>query len=169
MKHAPFRSTALVTACAAALAGCAVGPNYVRPSAPISPTFKETTGWSPAAPADTLDRGDWWTLFGDPILNGLESKVQIDNQNVVAAEAAYREARAIVAEDRAQLFPTLALDASGTRSGAGAGSTGSVITGAGGGTVVTGTGAGSKGGTIQTTQYRASLDAGRLGAHSAHH
>jgi NodT family efflux transporter outer membrane factor (OMF) lipoprotein len=158
MKHAPFRlSVALLTS--ASLAGCAVGPNYVRPSAPLSPTFKEAQGgWSPAAPADTLDRGDWWTLFGDPILSGLEAKVQVNNQNVIAAEAAYREARAIVSADRAQLFPTLDLDASGTQSGAGAGSRGSVITtGAGGGTVVTGTGTG--GGSTRTTQYRASLDA----------
>ena len=104
MKHSPFSSTAIALACAAALsplAGCAVGPNYVRPSSPLSPSFKEAAGWSPAAPADTLDRGDWWSLFGDPILNGLAARVQVNNQNIIAAEAAYREARAVVAEQRA--------------------------------------------------------------------
>lgn len=147
MTQSPYRfSAALLTS--AALAGCAVGPNYVRPSAPLSPAFKEAAGWSPAAPADTLDRGDWWSLFNDPILNALEAKVQVSNQNVIAAEAAYREARDVVSEDRAGLFPTVTLNGSGATSGGGVGSKG-VITNSGGGTVVAGSG--------QTTQYRASL------------
>ena len=140
----------------AALAGCAVGPNYVRPSAPLSPTFKEASGWSPAAPADSLDRGDWWTLFGDPILNGLEAKVQVNNQNIIAAEAAYREARAVVAEQRANLFPTVDLTGSGTRSGTGnkgGSGSGTVITGAGGTTIVAG------GSSKSQTQYRAGIGA----------
>jgi NodT family efflux transporter outer membrane factor (OMF) lipoprotein len=156
MKHTPYSSPAIALACAA-LTGCAVGPNYVRPSAPLSPTFKEAAGWSPAAPADTLDRGDWWTLFGDPILNGLAAKVQVNNQNVIAAEAAYREARAVVSEQRANLFPTVDLTGSGTRSGSGGGSKGgggTVITGAGGTTIVTG-----GGGSSSSTQYRAGIGA----------
>ena len=150
MMQVSFRyvSTALVTA--AALAGCAVGPNYVRPSAPLSPTFKETAGWSPAAPADALDRGDWWALFNDPTLNALEAKVQVSNQNIIAAEAAYREARAVVAAQRANLFPTVDLTGGGTHSGAGAGSRGSAIA-TGSGTVING----AKG----TDQYRASIGA----------
>ena len=160
MKHALFRSAALAAVSAAALAGCAVGPNYVRPSAPISPAFKEAAGWSPAAPADTLDRGDWWTLFGDPTLNALAAKVQVSNQNIIAAEAAYREARATVSEQRAALFPTVDLTGSGTQSGGGAGSRGQIITGSGGGTVITGGGTGSgSGGSNRTTSYRASLGA----------
>jgi NodT family efflux transporter outer membrane factor (OMF) lipoprotein len=154
MTQSPFRLSAVLLS-SAALAGCAVGPNYVRPTAPLSPTFKEAAGWSPAAPADTLDRGDWWTLFNDPALNSLEARVQVSNQNIIAAEAAYREARAVVSEQRASLFPTVSLNGSGTESGAGGGSRGTVITGAGGGTVVAGTGTGS----TQSTQYRASLGA----------
>ena len=158
MKHAPFRSVALFHSAgmalmsAAALAGCAVGPNYVRPSAPISPTFKEAAGWSPAAPADTLDRGDWWTLFGDPTLNALAAKVQVSNQNIVAAEAAYREARAVVSQQRASLFPTVNLTGSGNRSGSGGG----------GGTLIVNpdgsTSGGSGGGGARST-YRASIGA----------
>ena len=161
MKHSQIKttvvqSTAIALACAA-LAGCAVGPNYVRPSAPLSPTFKEADGWSAAAPADTLDRGDWWTLFGDPILTGLEAKVQVNNQNIIAAEAGYREARTLVAEQRANLFPTVNLTGSGTKSGTGSkggSGSGTVISGAGGTTIVAG-GSGSS----TTTQYRASIGA----------
>jgi NodT family efflux transporter outer membrane factor (OMF) lipoprotein len=148
MKHAPFRSASVGLMSAAALAGCAVGPNYVRPSAPISPTFKEAAGWSPAAPADTLDRGDWWTLFGDATLGGLEAKVRVSNQNIIAAEAAYREARAVVSEQRAALFPTVDLTGGGTRSGGGSGSSGSVV----GGTV---TGSGGR----SVSRYTASIGA----------
>lgn len=114
--------------CAAALgltlAGCAVGPNYALPSAPISPTFKAAAGWTPAAPADALDRGDWWALFDDPALSALEARVKVSNQNVAAAEAAYRQARALVSQQQAALFPTVSLTGSGTRSGSkGGGST----------------------------------------------
>ena len=155
MIKSPYRLPAVLVT-SAALAGCAVGPNYVRPSAPLSPSFKEAPGaWSPAAPADTLDRGDWWVLFGDPILNGLEAKVQVSNQNVIAAEAAYREARAVVSADRAQLFPTVSLSGSGSQSGTGGSKgSGTAITGAGGTTVIAG-----GGGSSTTTQYRVTADA----------
>ncbi len=55
---------------ALALAGCAVGPDYLRPelSAP-SVEFKQAAGWKSAAPADTALRGDWWTLYDDPELD----------------------------------------------------------------------------------------------------
>ena len=152
MTNSQFRLTTALLAFAA-LAGCAVGPNYVRPSAPLSPTFKEAAGWSPAAPADTLDRGDWWSLFGDPVLSGLETKVEVSNQNIIAAEAAYRNARALVSEQRAALFPTVNLTGSATRSGSGGGGGGQVITGAGGGAIITG----GSGGSRSSTQYRASI------------
>jgi outer membrane protein TolC len=67
------QSKSLVSLIALLLAGCTVGPNYQRPSAVISANFKEAAGFAPAAPADTLDRGDWWTVFNDPVLNGLAS------------------------------------------------------------------------------------------------
>jgi NodT family efflux transporter outer membrane factor (OMF) lipoprotein len=107
-------------------AGCAVGPKYELPSTPNPAQFKEAQGWEPAAPADTLERGPWWTLFGDETLNQLAAGIEVNNQNVAAAAAAYAQARAAVAEQRASLFPAVNLDASGTRSGGrGGGGTGS--------------------------------------------
>jgi NodT family efflux transporter outer membrane factor (OMF) lipoprotein len=112
---------ALTPALAAlALAGCLVGPNYRRPSAPISVAYKEAQGWRPANPSDAADRKDWWTVFGDPTLSELERRVEVSNQNLAAAEAAYRQARALVAEQRAALFPTVSLTGSVTVSGGGA-------------------------------------------------
>ncbi len=102
---------------AAMTAGCAVGPAYKVPDAPTSASFKEAAGWQPAAPADALERGPWWTLFNDPVLNSLASQVEVSNQNVAAAVASYAAARAAVAEQRASLFPTVNLGLSGDRSG----------------------------------------------------
>jgi len=97
------------------LGGCAVGPTYHRPDAAPAVDYKEARGWIPAAPADTLERGPWWTLFGDPILNELVASVQVSNQNVIASAAAYAQARALVAQDRAAMFPSVTLDGGGTR------------------------------------------------------
>lgn len=99
------------------LAGCAVGPAYQVPATPQPAAFKEAAGWVPAAPADMLERGPWWTLFNDPLLNQLAQQVEVSNQNVAAAVAAYAQARSLVQEQRAQLFPTVGLNASGDRSG----------------------------------------------------
>ncbi|MFI4972961.1 MAG: efflux transporter outer membrane subunit [Caulobacterales bacterium] len=105
------RSAAAVLA-AGALAACAVGPNYHRPTAPTPPAFKEANGWVPAQPSDAADRRDWWTVFDDPTLNDLEKQVEVSNQNLAAAEAAYRAAHALVAEQRASLFPAVTLNGS---------------------------------------------------------
>jgi NodT family efflux transporter outer membrane factor (OMF) lipoprotein len=114
----PSRRSAL--ALALALAGCAVGPTYQRPEIQAPAAFKEGRGeWIRAVPADTLERGPWWALFDDPILDGLAGQVQVSNQNIAAAVAQYAQARALVAEQRASLFPTVSLDGSANRSGGG--------------------------------------------------
>ena len=101
------------------LAGCAVSPAYEVPATAAPQTFKEAAGWQPAAPADTLERGPWWTLFGDAQLNQLAEGIEVSNQNVAEAIASYEQARALVREQRASLFPTVNLTGSGTRSGGG--------------------------------------------------
>ncbi|HJV61237.1 MAG TPA: efflux transporter outer membrane subunit [Albitalea sp.] len=100
------------------LAGCAQTPPQPAPTAAVPESFKETApGWIAAAPADTLERGPWWRLFGDPVLDTLAPRVEVSNQNVAAAAAAYAQARALVREQRASFFPTLSLDGGATRSG----------------------------------------------------
>ena len=113
-----------------ALSGCLVGPHYQRPTAPMTPTFKEAAGWAPATPSDAADRKDWWTVFNDPTLNELETRVTVSNQTLAAAEAAYRQARALVAQDRAALLPTVNLGASASaaRSGGAPVVVGGVVT-----------------------------------------
>ena len=136
------------------LSACNLAPPYHRPAAAIPPSFKEAPGWRSAAPADAVAKGQWWLLFDDPVLNQLEARVAINNQNVAAAAAAYDQARAAVREVRASLFPTIDLSGSATRAGSFGGATPIIIGGTGGTTGTTGgtgTGTGAGTGTGSTT------------------
>ena len=114
----PGRVAAAV-ALALSMSGCAVTPPYQAPAVAQPDAFKEAQGWAPAAPADTLDKGPWWTLFNDAVLDELMPAVTVSNQNVAVAAAAYAQARALVAEQRAQRFPQVELGASAARNGGG--------------------------------------------------
>jgi NodT family efflux transporter outer membrane factor (OMF) lipoprotein len=128
-----------IAACTLMASGCAVGPTYQRPSAATPGAYKEAQNWVPAAPADALERGPWWLLFNDPVLNGLAGRIDISNQNVAAATAAYAQARALVREQRASLFPVVTLNGGASRSGGGT------------------SGATGTGGTRSASNYQASI------------
>ncbi|MGA8573472.1 MAG: efflux transporter outer membrane subunit [Desulfobaccales bacterium] len=96
-------------------AGCTVGPDYVRPPTAAPAAYKEAPGWKVAQPRDELSRGPWWEVYGDPQLNALEEQVDINNQNIAAAEAQFRQALALVKEARAAYFPTVTAGPSWTR------------------------------------------------------
>jgi NodT family efflux transporter outer membrane factor (OMF) lipoprotein len=113
--HGELKTAAALAVLALAY-GCAVGPNYSRPPAPAPAEFKEAAGWAPSHPVDALDKGAWWSMFGDPVLDSLERRIAISNQTVKAYEAAYRQAHELVAEARAAYFPTLSGLASASRS-----------------------------------------------------
>ncbi len=106
------------------LAACEVGPDYVPPPVTVPQAYKESGNWLPAQPNDAIDRGAWWSLYNDPILDNLEKQIDISNQNLKAAEASWRQTRAVVEEARSGLFPTLALSGAGTRNGGGSVKTG---------------------------------------------
>ncbi len=114
----------------ASLQGCTVGPHYQRASVETPPAYKESEGWKVAQPQDTQLRGNWWEIFGDSQLNTLEDQVNVSNQNIAAAAAAFLTARAMVKEARAQLFPTVTVNPSITYGQGSANSRGSAATGA---------------------------------------
>jgi len=100
---------------AAALSGCSLAPPYSVPPAPIAPAYKEAAykeagPWQPAATVPP-ERGEWWTVFGDPVLTALEQRIPA-NQDLAAAVARYDQARAALREARADLYPSVG--ASGT-------------------------------------------------------
>ena len=131
---AHFRVMALLTLLLVS-AGCAVGPNYKRPSAAAPPAFKEqppvnfkeaeAAGWKQSQPGDAYSKGRWWELYNDAALNALEEQVSVSNQNVLQAEAQYREAKAAVGVARAALSPTVTTAPAATFAGGASGASGS--------------------------------------------
>ena len=101
-----------------------IGPKYQRPTAPVPPAYKESPpanwkemqGWKQAQPNEGAKRGKWWEIYNDPELNALEDQVSISNQNVLAAEAQYREAKLNVRIARTALYPTITASPSITNS-----------------------------------------------------
>ncbi|HEX7388142.1 MAG TPA: efflux transporter outer membrane subunit [Castellaniella sp.] len=97
-----LRSVLVPALLAGLLAGCAVGPDYQRPSVEIPKTFKEATlspeaaqRWKDAQPSDAMKRGKWWTIFKDAKLDALEDQALKANQNLKAAAARVAQARAL--------------------------------------------------------------------------
>jgi len=100
-----------------ALAGCSLAPTYSVPQVGVPAAFKESTNdvWQPAAPADTVRRGQWWALYGNEDLNSLEQRIDSANPTLAAALSRYTQARALAAEAHASLFPTINAGALATR------------------------------------------------------
>ncbi len=111
---------------------CTVGPDYQRPAASVPAAYKEAaqteTKWAVARPSDASERGAWWSVYHDPVLDGLEQQIDISNQKLKAAEAAFRQAEAIVTQARAGFFPTAQINAPATRSRGGGGGGGTSAT-----------------------------------------
>jgi NodT family efflux transporter outer membrane factor (OMF) lipoprotein len=110
---------------AVVLSGCRVGPRYTAPTPPAvtAPNYKESTvnfkdadGWKVANPQDAMIRGKWWEIFNEPELNTLEVQLTTDNQNIKLSYSNFMQARALVAEARAQYWPTITLGPSWSRS-----------------------------------------------------
>ncbi len=100
-----------------ALSACSVGPKYAKPEVPTPPAyrenppdqFKEAQGWKTAQPSDAFPKGEWWRIFGDPELDELESLIDVSNQTLRAAEARFRQSRALVQAARSRLFPNIGI------------------------------------------------------------
>ena len=84
-------------------------------AAPTPTKYKEIKGWKLATPRDWVDRGDWWSFYRDPKLAFLLKQVEISNQTVAAAAASYEQARALIREAQAALFPTVTASYTYTR------------------------------------------------------
>jgi NodT family efflux transporter outer membrane factor (OMF) lipoprotein len=104
----------LIGTAALALSACTVGPAYVSPTpkAPSQAPFLET-GKSPAFTGDQ-PAGEWWSLFGDPTLDGLVRQALAANTDLRVAAANLAQARAVLREARAGRLPTTSVSAGGT-------------------------------------------------------
>jgi NodT family efflux transporter outer membrane factor (OMF) lipoprotein len=105
------------------VAGCSVGPKYMRPTVQNAPAYKESSQpaatesstWRTAQPSDGAMRGKWWRVFRDPQLDDLEEKASLSNQQIAAAADNFLAARALVRQARSQYFPVLTTNPSITR------------------------------------------------------
>ena len=110
-----FKIAAITLIVFALFKSCDKAPKYAKPGVATPPAFKEispdmfkeTKDWKFAHPNDAEIRGKWWEMFGDAKLNSLEEQVNISNQNIAAADANFRAARALIRESRADYFPTV--------------------------------------------------------------
>ena len=116
MKPSKTRSLLACLTLALSLGGCAIGPDFVRPSITIPAEFREAAGWKQATPTDTISHAAWWERYADTTLNDLVKRVNIANQNVAQAAAQYRAASAVLAASRAAWLPSLGSSAGITRS-----------------------------------------------------
>jgi multidrug efflux system outer membrane protein len=101
MKHAALR---FAGAFGVVLASCSVGPDYERPAVKTPAAYKSATADESGSPS--IDR-QWWRVFGDATLNGLEEAASESNQDVKAALARVVQARAAAKVTGSQLFPTV--------------------------------------------------------------
>ena len=90
----------------AAFAGCSVGPNYKRPTAPVSAKWDVEEPWRESAPKDAIPKGAWWTVYQDDDLNIFERQSLAANQTLKVSMARLEQARASAAIQVATLFPT---------------------------------------------------------------
>jgi NodT family efflux transporter outer membrane factor (OMF) lipoprotein len=98
------------------LTGCAVGPNYHRPSAPSAPAWKEQPPWRVARPTDGLPKGEWWAIFGDSQLDEYELQAMAANQTIDVARNQLEQSRDSVRIAQSGLFPQLSAGAAAERS-----------------------------------------------------
>ena len=97
------------------LAGCAVTSQRPPVDSPPPAAFKGSAEWQ-RVPADVVVPETWWTMFKDPVLDGLQAQLVVGNQNLAAALAQVRSARAVLDASRTAIFPTLSLGGGATRS-----------------------------------------------------
>ena len=96
-----MRRSAIVAGLAGGLlAGCMVGPNYVKPKVEAP----ETYAYEPKQTAQTANT-EWWKQFGDPVLDGLIADALIHNYNVKIAAANVEQAAGVLTQTRAPLYP----------------------------------------------------------------
>jgi len=99
------------------MSGCAVGPDYERPAAPVSAEFKPAPGWKIAAPEDDVSKGEWWKIYRDPVLNDLMAQIEPNNQNIALYVARVRQAQAQASSASAARYPTINFSGQGGRTG----------------------------------------------------
>jgi NodT family efflux transporter outer membrane factor (OMF) lipoprotein len=104
-----FKKERLLILFLCALAGCDLAPRYHTPVIAMPVTYAQAAPWQIATPADNIPRGAWWRVYGDAVLDALEPRVDSANPDLQASAAIYDQARDLLAEAQAGIFPQLQL------------------------------------------------------------
>jgi len=103
-----IRASVLAILACLAMAGCAVGPDFKRPTTSTPDVFNRTQSAQASSRAvDSEFSSEWWALFNDPLLNSLEKQLADANLDVAAASARLRQSRAAQQVAGAAQFPKL--------------------------------------------------------------
>ncbi|CAB4242452.1 Outer membrane protein [Methylacidimicrobium sp. AP8] len=78
-----------------------------QPSQPQAEGVSHNIRWRKALPQDAIAKGDWWKVFGDPVLDQLESQLSVGNQQIKLAFAQATASRAQVGQALANFFPNV--------------------------------------------------------------
>jgi outer membrane protein, multidrug efflux system len=97
------------------IAGCAVGPDYHKPTADIPPDWQPATPWHEAMPSDAILKGKWWELFQDTTLNALVERSLTANENLHLAAARLDQAHDQLSIVQADAYPYVGLSAGAAR------------------------------------------------------
>jgi multidrug efflux system outer membrane protein len=115
MNEIHSRGLGLAFLCVLVLAGCAVGPDYHRPPAVVPARWKAQAPWKEGQPRDAEIKQNFWEIFDDPVLTGLELEATTNSPDLLAAFERVEQARAVARITRADLFPGLSFDPNGNR------------------------------------------------------
>jgi len=111
----------------AALVGCAAGPDFKRPDAPVATSYTSSAVPQDTVAVETLQGEaqkfvatkdipfEWWTLFQSPQLDALIKRAIKANPDIEAAQAAVRQAQAYTAAQQGFFYPTIGASYSPSR------------------------------------------------------
>jgi NodT family efflux transporter outer membrane factor (OMF) lipoprotein len=91
------------------LSACNLAPDYEVPETAQPAAFKETGPWIQSTEQSALPRERWWTLYNDPLLSGLEERIETANPTLAQAVARYDAARGYLEQAQSSTLPTLAV------------------------------------------------------------
>ena len=97
------------------IAGCAVGPDYARPTLETPAAWRSGSALPASEKPEELANLAWWTQLEDPVLDALVAEALASNRDLKIAAARVDEAAGLLGTTRAQLFPQLGASLGGSR------------------------------------------------------
>jgi NodT family efflux transporter outer membrane factor (OMF) lipoprotein len=111
----PLKRTHVMLVVASLSAGCAVGPNYIRPTPPMPERYLGQSAVEQRHAGASADLIAWWGGFGDPTLTRFVTLALEQNLDLAQAAARVAQAQAGLGSANAALLPSGNINAQGAR------------------------------------------------------